>query len=342
MNRLIENKLRKIIQNIIKEEVKLNEAFKSAKLRVFADDLKQLSKTKYNKTYYTKLFNGVAWDKIPDKDIIVSNSKSQSIKSYINNDEYVIIWILLNSDEVIKYRSPGTKRGTFGGKKAYYDRSIKTSKGKLLVTRGRNFLKGASIDLSKAPVASDKYEKPYEGDLSVLKLSAELSADCIIIKHDILLQYSTTDLRKSRINAKLGATAMQKSSDILYKNQERYRQLLSTNKASRKTKQIDDLVAEMLKELKDYMATEVSMGLSKLLSVKPYTIDQYDTNYNREVEKVTMDEKALDRLKTIVQLHADIINQYDSYLYDVRNKSEDRIQQSIEKLNKLKDKIEEL
>jgi len=299
------SQLRQIIKKIISEErQKLNEMFQSKKLAQFAKDL---STFKTWDAKGSKLFKGVAWDKIPDEEVKISAAGDDSIKQYIKDDQYAIIW-LTTKKHVIKY-----KPTTYSRYGASRDNSIYSWPGRILVTVGKRFLYGYG-EFSQWKTAEEKYDKPYDGKLSILKLSTELDAKALIIKLSVLKQYATDDLISSRQNSKYGATFLMKAAEILSDNQYRYQEILRKNKLNKNTSEIDKAVKEKLDILKQKITEASKINFDTLIT---YTKNSYHSNTNLETPELANID--FSTLKEYVSLYKAIVHEYDRYIGAEKN-----------------------
>lgn len=303
------SKIKQIIDKIINEQFSklLTEKFMSPKLGKFAQELGKFKN--YDKKS-TKLLKGVAWDKIPDSEVIFLKTDSDQLKKYVNDPSYIILWFA-GKKQTIQYKPTTYLR--YGSSQ---DNSTYLQPGRLIVTQGREFLYGYS-NLQTHEPAKDKYQKPYYGKLSVLALSTKFNANALIISKSTLEQFSTTDLMASRKDSKSGATALMKVSDILSSNQERYRKAIRDNKFKTKTASTDKLVTGGLDKLKVQIEQASKINFDDLVT---YAKPSYQDKANLDVPTV----KQIDMTKLIelTKLYKDIVYQYDRYLKYAGNGSD--------------------
>jgi len=298
--KILESLIRRVIQE---EKSKLTEKFMSPKLAKFAKELGKF------KSYHGKsmsLLSGIAWDKIPDSEVLLKKSGDEDLRKYVNSDEYIILWF--GSDRKVIDWKPTTYT-KWGAKQ---DNSTYFEPGRVVVTQGRNFLYGYN-ELQNMNPARDTYEKPYNGKLSVLKLSTEMGANALIINKSALEQYSTVDLRGQRKQAKSGATALKNAADILSDNQSRYRQLIKQNKDNITAKPVTDAVNIGLKKLKSKIEEFSKINFDNLVT--------YSTNngyYDKTTPVPTVKNIDLTKLNAAATLYKNIVEQYAKYLSDLK------------------------
>lgn len=295
----------KTYESFINENIQaINESFASSKLREVAEEL---SKIKSNGGAFLKLPIGIAWDQIPDSDVIKTESQAPDIKKYINDADYLIIWYT-DKQQTIKWKQ--TTYSKYGSK---MDNSIYLYTHKLILTQGRDFLYGYDTLLQRNP-ARDNYEKPYQS-LSVLQLATGLEANALVIKRSVLDEYSTDDLRKERKMTKEGATALMKVGNILSNNQERYRKLLKASRNKAETAEIDEMVLNATEVLKKLISDAATFDFANLITWK---ISDY-MKVDMEVPSV----KKIDttKLEEYAKIYNSLIYQYGSYVDEVKGNS---------------------
>lgn len=298
----------------------------SPKLAKFASELK-----KFKNTYGGgKMLSGIAWDKIPDSEVILKKSGDESIKNYVNNDEYIIIWFA-STQQTIQYKP--TTYSRYGSPR---DNSTYLRPGQIIITQGRKFLYGYR-ELQNYKPAQDKYQEPYDGKLSVLKLSREMDANALILNQNALTKYSTVDLRQQRSSSKEGATALMKVSDILSKNKDRYRTLLKQGRDNAKTKPITDQVNQALNKLKLRIEQLSKIDFNDLVTYSPSTTSYYD----KETPVPQVKQIDLTKLNEAAKLYGEIVQALGEYVRDIKQgysyseRSENRVLSAIEKVNSI-------
>jgi hypothetical protein len=267
----------------------LIEAFLSSTLAKYVEQLRKLEKGNVLPT-------GIQWDKIPESAVDLDEAGTDTIKKYVNSDKYLILWFS-SQKQVAKYRYPlHSKYGTL-------DRSSYLTPGKVLITRGRNFLYGYNDLLTRKP-ATDNYERPISG-LSVLALSRDLNAMALILDYDVLNQYSSTDIKQQRTSQKQGATALMSASQILDKNQDRYDEIRRKSKAKKITATVDKRVDDAIKKLKEKIEKASSIDFNNLVTFNKQPNKQYD------IPELKIDYNLL---KNLVNKYKALVDIYESYL----------------------------
>jgi len=296
-------KIKQLIQQLIKEQL-LKEAFMSPKLAKFAAELRNLSKGNYGGP--NKLLKGVAWDKIPDSEVQFFQSGDPGLKPYVNSDAFVILWYGTKR-EMIKYK-PTTYSRQSGRSQ---ENSVYLRPGQIMVTSGREFLYGYN-NLTTFSPARNNWDKPYGADLSVLKLSKDLKANALVLGKSTISKYSTVDLMTQRSQAKDGATALMQASQILSRNQERYRKAIRDAANNKRTAPITKKVEEAIAILKTKIEEYSRINFNDLVTYKTHSSEPDAMKYP------TIKKIDFTRLQETANLYQSLVIEYESYIRDIK------------------------
>lgn len=211
----------------------------------FADEITTAaSKRKYDKLVFPR---GIAWDKIPDDDIIfgVTSDPWFAERPELVNPKWITVWI--NVKDLATYISCGNKI-------YQYQLSSSTDYNREKVKGLSSFwtLDGAVLDgVTTASVKKSFLPKgTYTRDCRFL---------CICINKNTILKYSTADLIKARKESQKGV--IYNNNDDFYRetNQKRYQQKLNELSVTNKNlKRYTDIVlnsVNLLKSLQDRAAS---------------------------------------------------------------------------------------
>lgn len=254
--------------------------------------------------FATKLPKGILWDQIPDSEIIGKDDPRFNKKTIGKDDSYVVFWYN-SKKQLVKWKQP-----TYTSYGAKRENSIYLREDVLLMTRGLNFLYGYGELMTYKP-SENRYEKPADGALAVSRLYDELECAAFAIKWDTLQQYSSANLRYSRKEAKAGALALMKASDILYANQRRYQQLIKTAQLNRDTKPVADRVVKVTDLLKSQIekASQISFGEMVTFSTSKY-------NKDGAMQSAYINKIDYSKVEELVGAYNDITYAFNSWIDD--------------------------
>lgn len=305
-----EQLLRQYVRSIIKEAL-LAEKFASPTLAQFAQMISSQNKLEINKVL--RGF-GVAWDQIPEESVTLEQSGQGSmvLKKAINDKTKIIIWTSPDKQQLVHWKP--TTYTKWGSKR---DNSIYLRPNTVVVSQGKNFLTGYG-NLTLRNMATNRYDKPLDGGLSVTKLAIELEAIALIIDVAAVKSADTTQLQRSRATSKSGATAMQSAADILSANQRRYQSLLVQSKKNKFTEAMTARVTAAVEKLKANIESAAQTTAANLIS---YRDRSYGGNDEFPLTKSRADVGKIDyiALQNAATKYNDLIDLYSDYITAANN-----------------------
>jgi len=264
----------------------LNEAINSAILRSVLSNGREGKQGKKNLSQLAKGFYGlskVALDKIEDEDFIVSNDVSKVFKNY-GGSSHILFFISDNEKENPYYDHDngswndykvvpggGIVLAAMSGDRQFYVNEWSRWSG------GRTWSKEKKGGEGQIGI-NHKYRGWGASGLSNGKRIAEMSDRVIVINLELIRQkYSTDQLRKSRAEAKSGATAFKSDKDFKDGNMARYHKILADKAASLP---LDKMVQDAI----DVLANQISDGLAKGEKTRYQEIKIGESPKGREVK----------------------------------------------------------
>ena len=292
----------------------LNEAINSSILRSVLSNGREGKEGKKNLSNLAKGFynlSKVALDKIEDEDFIISNDVSKIFKNY-GGSSHVLFFISDNEKENPYYDhnngawndykvvpGGGIVLAAMSGDRQFYANEWSRWSG------GRAWSKNKKGDEGQIGI-NHKYRGWGASGLSNGKRIAEMSDRVIVINLELIRQkYSTDQLRKSRAEAKAGATAFKSDKDFKDGNMARYHKILADKAASLPLdKMVSDAIEKLSKQIADGLAKgektryqEIKIGESpKGREVKARDASQHMSNilddYARYVDYIRQAEES--------------------------------------------------
>lgn len=258
--------------------------------------------------YGDKLPKGILWDQIPEEEVIGREDPSFNKKTVGKDNSYVVFWYNANK-QLVKWRQPSYAYGPYDP----IDKSTYLRPGTLMITRGLNYLVGGYDDLLLYKPSENKYNKPANGDLAVSRLYDELECQAFAIKWDTLEKYSAANLRTSRAEARKGALALMKQSDILRTNQYRYEDAIKAGQLNRETKPIADKVNKITEDLKKQIekAGQIPFSEMVIFSKGKYSNDDaIQTAYFNKID--------YSKVESLVKEYNEIAYAYNSWFKEFK------------------------
>ena len=292
----------------------LNEAINSAIFRSILMNGKEGKHAKKNMSALAKGFYGlakVALDKIEDEDFIVSNDPSKVFKNYGGNS-HILFFISDNEKENPYYDTRnsswndykqvpggGILLAAMSGDRQFYTNEWSRWAG------GRTWSKNKKGDEGQIGI-NHKYRGWGASGLNNGKRIAEVSDRVIVLNLELIRQkYSTENLRKSRAEAKAGATSFKSDKEFRDANNARYHKILADKAASLPLdKMVQDAIEKLSKQISDGLAKgektqyqEIKIGESpKGREVKARDASQHMSNilddYARCVDYIRQAEES--------------------------------------------------
>lgn len=268
MNSILK-RIERLEETIGKSQV--NESFKSSALRQFILELRKLERNNYGfkSNYVPYELKDLNLSRLKEEDVIFI--KPEQATKYLTT-QYLICWAI-SRKKIVKQRSGTYSRRTG----AFSDNNLYAYPGLVAITCGKKFAKlrdGNFIEIGD----DNKWDKPFDGGLSFLKLRTEIADFAIVVDLEAATQSVkyTQGIRTGRNLATKGAlvVALQKGLDVAAENIKRYKETVKRNKVDFETKEITDRVTTALTSLK---AKINSIALTELISFSPrkgYTNDE--------------------------------------------------------------------
>lgn len=306
-----EQAIRRYIRSIIKEAL-LTEKFASPTLAKLAQSINSENKLEWNKVLRSL---GLAWDQIPESAVTVDSAGSDTIKKAVNDKSKLIVWISPDKKQLVHWKP--TTYSKYGSKR---DNSIYLHPNTILVSQGKNYLTGYG-NIAQKSIATDRYQKPLDGAMSVTKLMTDIDAIALIIDLDAVKAADTTPLQQSRRRAKSGATALENASDILRANKARYHALIVKGKGKKLTADLTKRVEEAVAKLKSDIEAAAQTTVANLIQYgerSKYAASNPDfplTQTKVNIGKVNFDEldKIVAKYNILIGLYAEYIENAQIY-----------------------------
>ena len=266
------------INNI--ESCLLLETFKSGKLRELQKDLKDISDINGEDFLKRWLPRGIAWDQLPDSDIIRGdNSDKDFVKKYSGTD-YIIMWYPLIVDRVYNDNIKSRRVSSMNVNSTVY-----------FITSGKSFL--CLNPFSDSPAVTRRDTLSYDGDneytfegprgvimnaeniaMRLIKSSSKtvisieqiysgyIPMTGIAISRDTLLKYSIYSKIQARAESKFGTELRTAQYNDRYKekNLNRYKTFINNSKASKKFRDVVKSACETIKSADDRIKKAESMN----------------------------------------------------------------------------------
>ena len=292
----------------------LNEAINSVLFRSILMNGKEGKHAKKNMSMLAKGFYGlskVALDRIEDEDFIVSSDPQKIFKNY-GGSNHILFFISDNEKENPYYDTRnsswndykmvpggGILLAAMSGDRQFFSNEWSRWAG------GRTWSKNKKGDEGQIGI-NHKYRGWGASGLNNGKRIAEVSDRVIVLNLELIRQkYSTENLRKSRAEAKAGATSFKSDKEFRDANNARYHKILADKAASLPLdKMVQDAIEKLSKQISDGLAKgektqyqEIKIGESpKGREVKARDASQHMSNilddYARCVDYIRQAEES--------------------------------------------------